>query len=284
MQLLTCLCGGREFTTVFAYRAPPPGEVRFDFGTTPYSREIRRCKHCGHYLSVHDIDMQVLYSGQYVDATYGGEGLKRAFDRIVNLPEDRSDNVGRVEHVSGFARRHFGKMLHAGYVPRVLDVGSGLCVFLHRFHKLTGWPCTALDPDRRAVAHASAVAGVDGLCADFMSAPNVGRFDLITFNKVLEHVVDPIAMLARARDHIVHGGLVYVELPDGEAAQGEGFGREEFYIDHHHVFSLESIRVLAEKAGFRCEEVERLREPSSKFTLRAFLTVAMPGTEPDHAR
>ena len=84
MQLLTCLCGSREFSTVFTYDNPPSGEVRFDFGSAPYAREIRRCANCGHFLSVHDIDMQALYSGQYVDATYGGNGLKRAFDRITD--------------------------------------------------------------------------------------------------------------------------------------------------------------------------------------------------------
>lgn len=277
MQLLTCLCGGCEFATVFTYRAPPPGEVRFDFGTTPYSREIRRCKHCGHYLSVHDIDMQVLYSGLYVDATYGDEGLKRAFDRIVALPEEKSDNVGRVEHVRQFCATHFAKILAADEMPRVLDVGSGLCVFLHRLHRLTGWPCTALDPDRRAAKHAGEAAGVVGRCADFMQADDLGRFDLVSFNKVLEHVADPVAMLARAHRCLAPGGAVYVELPDGEAAAADGAGREEFFIDHNHVFSPASMHELARAAGFHGLEIERLREPSTKYTLRAFMFPLMKG-------
>lgn len=225
-------------------------------------------------MSVHQMDMSGLYDGRYVDSTYGADGLKRAFDRIVGLRAGQSDNIGRVERVRQFCSVHFAKMLAGGAMPKVLDVGSGLCVFLYQLHKLTGWPCTALDPDLRAVAHARELANVDGVCADFMRAGDVGRFDLITFNKVLEHVKDPIAMLTRARDHLLPSGLVYIELPDGEDAQKEGFGREEFFIDHDHVFSLESTRVLAERAGFRCEAVERLREPSSKFTVRAFLSVA----------
>jgi SAM-dependent methyltransferase len=155
----------------------------------------------------------------------------------------------------------------------VLDVGSGLCVFLHGM-KAAGWRGTALDPDERAVAHAREVVGVDAICGDWMTAKIEGRYDLITFNKVLEHVVDPVAMLARARQGLTPGGMVYLELPDGEAAappRGEGFGREEFFIEHHHVFSLASVSLLAEKAGFSAVTVERLREPSTKYTLRAFL-------------
>lgn len=280
MQLLTCLCGSREFSTVFTYNSPPSGEVRFDFGSAPYSREIRRCVNCGHYLSVHDIDMQALYGGQYVDATYGGDGLKRAFDRITGLSEDKSDNVGRVRKVKDFCGEHFGKMLSMGGAPEVLDVGSGLCVFLHRLHRDTGWPCTALDPDQRAARHAIEVAGVKAICGDFLQARDLGHFDLITFNKVLEHVPDPVAMLARARAFLAPGGAVYVELPDGESAAAAGAGREEFFIDHHHIFSAQSMRILANVAGFDAPAIERLQEPSSKYTLRGFLTLVPAGGRP----
>ena len=273
MQVPSCLCGSQDFATVFTYHSAPPGEVQFDFGAVPYFRQILRCNRCGHFVSVHDIDMRALYTRHYVNATYGADGLRRAFDRIVSLQESASDNVGRVEGLREYCGQHFNKKLASGGVPTVLDVGSGLCVFLHRLHRLTGWPCTALDPDKRAAMHAIEVAGVGGMCADFMQSADIGRFDLITFNKVLEHVADPVAMLARAREHLMPGGLAYVELPDGEIARTEGYMREEFFIDHHHVFSLASIRTLAERAGFQCEHVERLREPSSKYTLRAFLTV-----------
>ena len=78
-------------------------------------------------------------------------------------------------------------------------------------------------------------------------------------------------MLRRAGPWLADGGLVYIELPDGEAASAEGFGREEFFIEHYHVFSASSIALLAARAGFRMLQVERLREPSTKFTLCGFL-------------
>ncbi|MBA3502719.1 MAG: class I SAM-dependent methyltransferase, partial [Deltaproteobacteria bacterium] len=84
------------------------------------------------------------------------------------------------------------------------------------------------------------------------------------------HVEDPIALLASAKS--VVNDFVYVELPDGEAAaREEGFGREEFFVEHFHVFSVASFAQLAERAGFEVDAIERLREPSSKYTLRAFL-------------
>lgn len=262
-----CICGHTAFDTVFDYHMPPAGEVRFEFSTNGYRRKVVRCRSCGHFLSVHDMDMAGLYGGQYVDATYR-EGLQRAYERVMALAPAQSDNAGRVARIVGFARKRWpeagpGKL-------SVLDVGSGLCVFLGRLMRETGWRCMALDPDARAAQHARETAGVEATCADFMRADALGTFDIVTFNKVLEHVEDPVAMLGRALRHLAPGGFVYVELPDGEAAQVEGPGREEFFIDHHHVFSAKSTRTLIGRAGFATTDVERLREPSSKFTLRAF--------------
>jgi hypothetical protein len=78
-------------------------------------------------------------------------------------------------------------------------------------------------------------------------------------------------MLRRARGCLAPGGFVYVEVPDGEAAADAGADREEFFVDHWHVFSPASLALLARQAGFRTIALERLREPSGKFTLRAFL-------------
>ena len=78
-------------------------------------------------------------------------------------------------------------------------------------------------------------------------------------------------MLARAREILEPGGFVYVELPDGEGAAREGYHREEFFIEHFHVFSFASFSLLATAAGFTLMSLERIREPSSKYTLRGFL-------------
>jgi hypothetical protein len=104
-----------------------------------------------------------------------------------------------------------------------------------------------------------------------MSVEGLGRYHLVTFNKVLEHVEDPIAMLGKSRANLLRGGFVYVEVPDGEMAEKGGKQREEFFIDHLHVFSFASTVCLSKRAGFAPVIVERLQEPSSKYTIRAFL-------------
>lgn len=266
MSTRVCLCGKSQFVLVHAYTRPPQGETRFLPDANRYRRTIWRCDQCGHFISVHDMNLQKLYEGAYVDASYGPDGLEEAFNRINALDETESDNANRVRRILGFSETHFSDRPGRS----VLDVGSGLCVFLYRMRE-AGWDCTAVDPDVRAVQHAEEVVGVRGVCGDFMTLSELGRFDLVTFNKVLEHVENPVAMLSRGRDFVGAEGVVYVELPDGECAAREGFQREEFFVEHLHVFSMDSMTRLAELAGYRVVSAERLREPSSKFTLRAFL-------------
>lgn len=256
------LCGSERLETAFRYEEPPEGETPFPLRAGErYQREYLRCANCGHFVAALELDLSRLYEGEYMDSTYAGDRLAKTFERIMGLPPEASDNVQRVERIQRFWH---------GAPGTLLDVGSGLGVFPARM-KAAGWSCTALDPDPRSVEHAKEVIGVQAVQADFATADGLGRFDLVTFNKVLEHVSDPAAMLARARSLLVEGGVVYVELPDGEAAADEGPGREEFFVEHLHVFSAASLALLAHRAGFRLLRQERVREPSTKYTLVAFL-------------
>ena len=267
---LRCPCDRRFDEQTFTYEAPPAGETAFELGTQPYKRRYLCCRLCGHWYSDHNMDLPNLYSGAYVDSTYG-DRMRQTFDRILALPPEKSDNAGRVARILTFAASFF----LPGKTPTLLDVGSGLGVFSYRM-KEAGWRCTALDPDPRASEHARTVVGVESVTGDFMAidAERLKTFDVITFNKVLEHVEDPVPLLTQAATRLNPGGFVYVEVPDGEAAAVKGPGREEFFIEHHHVFSVISLAMMTSRTGFRIEALERLREPSTKYTIRAFLVQA----------
>lgn len=257
-----------EARRVFVYTEPPPGEVGFKRpADQSYYREVWQFALSNHYVSCHNMQVATDYTGDYVSATYADDaGMLRTFQRIVALPPEKSDNAGRILRLREFAEKHF----HRATGISLLDVGAGLGVFPHVV-KQAGWECTALDPDQRAAQHIRENVGVKAICGNFMATENIGRFDIVTFNKVLEHVPDPVMMLRHAHDNLNPGGFVYLELPDGEMAAREGLGREEFFIEHLHIFSFASIALLANRAGFHPVVVERLQESSTKYTLRAFL-------------
>jgi hypothetical protein len=266
------ICLTADGECIFTFDKPPEKEIQLPASDTPYYREVHRCSNCGHYYGIHKIDLSTLYESEYVSATYGDQ-LRNTFDRIMALPPEKSDNAGRVDRIHVFAQQYFGERMVEGWQPSLLDVGSGLGVFPARMSAM-GWQCTALDPDSRQAAHAREVVGVEAVHGDFMKAKEIGQFNAITFNKVLEHVSEPALMLQRAHQFLDPIGFVYIELPDGEAAAAEGKirGNEEFTVDHLHVFSATSLSLLTTQAGFKVHTLERLQEPSGKYTLRAFLS------------
>lgn len=263
---LNCACGEQNRVLAFQYDAPPEGEARFQFEGA-YTRRYEACRICGHFFGAHDFDLSKLYEGAYVDATYqSSEGIAKVFNRIVSLPPERSDNAGRSARIDAFAKRRYG----SSKSRTLLDVGAGLGVFPYAMRNL-GWNVTALDPDSRAAQHIETTIGVSTIVGDFLKVETerVGQYDAITFNKVLEHIEDPTSFLDRARSLLKPQGFIYIEVPD-VAAAAEGPGREEFFIDHHHVFSLSSLTHLIEIAKLEVIRIERIREPSTKFTLFAF--------------
>ncbi|WP_205032056.1 class I SAM-dependent methyltransferase [Hwanghaeella grinnelliae] len=217
-------------------------------------------------MNVHAMDLEGIYDADYWDRTYGGTKMAETFERIMSLPPEKSDNRARVERVDGVARA----MASLPAPGDLLDVGSGLAVFPAAMRE-KGWSCVALDPDARGAQHARDRAGVQAVAGDFMRVDLDKHFDLITFNKVLEHVLDPVAMLTRAAGFLKTNGVVYVELPDGEGAIVESAGREEFFVEHYDAYSVASLSLLAVQAGLQVDLIERVREPSTKYTLRAFL-------------
>ena len=53
-------------------------------------------------------------------------------------------------------------------------------------------------------------------------------------------MTSPVEM-RKAKNILAPGGFVYTELPDGTMAIKDSLQREEFYIEHLHVFSMASV-------------------------------------------
>ena len=169
-----CLCNGNSFKQIFSYNAPPEGEVLFQFNKSlPYERKVIKCNFCGHFLSIHDMDTKSFYTQDYVTSTYKNEeGLFKKFEQIISLPISKSDNFGRVKRINDFSKKYFSPEKFNKKKPQILDVGSGLCVFLYEMKK-HGWNCVALDPDERNVRHAKKNIQIESICNDFMNINNI---------------------------------------------------------------------------------------------------------------
>ena len=259
------LCGGTRASLCEIVRSRPQGEV--DYGVAPekYLRRIFRCEVCDVFFNDHDPLPDGFYSGHYNESSYGAQ-FRARFDRIMALPPEKSDNKQRARRLHEFLQRRGQLPAHT----KVLDVGSGLGVFPAEISHF-GYLTHAVDPDPRSVAHMKTVGVEHAWVGSVEAIPSEEAFDLITLNKVLEHVETPLRMLTQLCASLSERGLIYLELPDGEAAAAaEGFiSRQEFFMSHWTVFGPSSLRWLVEHADLRIVEMRRIHEPSDKYTIYA---------------
>ncbi len=136
---------------------------------------------------------------------------------------------------------------------RLLDVGGGrgdLGVTL----AARGWRVTSIDPSEAACAEARQ-RGVDSEAGTLTALPErvAGPYDAIVFQHSLEHVVDPSADLAIARELLADGGLVLITLPNFGSWQARRFGPAWFHLDlprHRTHFTPRGLEALLQRSGF----------------------------------
>jgi 2-polyprenyl-3-methyl-5-hydroxy-6-metoxy-1,4-benzoquinol methylase len=155
-----------------------------------------------------------------------------------------------------YAQRYelFERLLPANR-RRLLDVGSGPGVFLEH-GRSRGWAVRGVEPSSQAAAHARA-NGLDITQAflDERVASELGTFDVVHMNEVLEHLPDPRAILQLVDRLLNPGGLVALMVPNDysplQAALRDACGFAPWWLaPPHHVnyFDVASIqRLLSER-------------------------------------
>lgn len=97
-----------------------------------------------------------------------------------------------------------------------------------------------------------------GDVAEMLARDDLGRFDCVIAADVLEHLVDPWAVLARAADLLEGGGTAVVSLPNVqylktfmELAKGSWPTEDAGLFDRTHLrwFTMRDARSLLEQAG-----------------------------------
>ena len=143
----------------------------------------------------------------------------------------------------------------------ILDVGCGEGLFLE-LAKQNGWQVHGTDVSAYATEFASKRLGQNVFCGEIWDAEfNEQGFDVITLWHVLEHTTSPMRTLQEVRKVLKPGGLLALAVPNlndrmmqavyrivkGRKPRLFSIGDKEIHLFH---FSVRSLRLLLEKAGF----------------------------------
>ena len=169
---------------------------------------------------------------------------------------------------------------------RLLDVGCGAGVFLDLARE-RGWNVVGIELSERHATHARTTFGLDVRRSDFLEADlPAASFAAVTMWDFLEHVLDPRAVLARARRLLAPGGVLLVFTIDSSsffngtadvlyrASAGRAVRPLELLYDarHNYYFTKPSLERLLGGSGF---QVERWR--SDRAYLGRWLSEPAPG-------
>lgn len=257
--------------TKYSYKSPPKNETPYNFKNQKYYREFKKCKKCGHFFNLHNLNLKNLYKEHYLDITYKNIKLmKKAFRKIILLPYKKSDNKNRITRLTRLIKSEINKNFKK---INILDIGSGLGVFPYELKK-KNFKVDAVEVDSRTIKYLKKFTGVKSYKHNFLKSKknNLPTYNLITLNKVLEHVKDPTKMLINVKKNLKKDGYLYIELPDSKA-QIIGKNAGEFEVEHFHVFSRKSASKLLHLSGFKIISLKSIIEPSKKYTIYAFAKI-----------
>ena len=137
---------------------------------------------------------------------------------------------------------------------RLLDVGCGDGSQLARLAAM-GWQVEGQEVD---VAAAEQARCRHGLRVHLGALQEIrlpeATFDAVTLSHVIEHVHDPVALLKECHRILKPGGILIAVTPNGNSFLHRRFGACWRGLEpprHLHLFAPNTLRQIAEQAGFR---------------------------------
>lgn len=269
------ICQGALGEVCMEFHEPDEREKRAGISSEDYKRAYFHCDNCGSFqstLNFQEIESDVYHANYYEQIDEGS--ISRKFNLVMGLPSEKSDNAQRVKRVLSnieFYRENLKLMPGSNH----LDVGCGTGVFLAKLMQYSiELTSTALEPDQSACSHLKEVLpdSVKVLAQVVRPGFSEEKYDLITMNRVLEHMPQPREVLQILNNSLKDHGLIYIEVPD--VLTLEVFGKEDgaFSSDHLNIYSPEGLFRILEDTGFTVLNTQRVQDPSGKLTLFAVAT------------
>lgn len=153
---------------------------------------------------------------------------------------------------------------------RVLEVGAGAGAVMAPLQKRFPQACFSGLELCQASAAAARTAGHDVHAVDVHDW-NDGLYDIIYAVAVLEHVPSPTEFLARLRELLAPGGLLFLTQPTQDVPS-----YDILFNDHLHHFRSDHLSGYATKLGFRECGCVVGHELMPNFSLHAWKKIASP--------
>ncbi len=274
------LCGANLEKTLLEITKPDRFEQFVGVRANNYQRFWMECPNCGAANNILDQDVREKLeelSASYYEVDLPGEDIPNKFQKIMSLPPKASDNAGRVLRITNFLQNWYDSLKNNDLRSRkAMDIGAGIGVFLSRFLSEVNkpnktWSALAVEPDPNAAQHLRSLDQFEVFEGVFKGQLNLGDFDLVTLNKIIEHVENPIHLLKDITSVLnSNSGLAYIEVPDKLTIGNRVDTDNILGALHYHLYDPLSLSMLLSNSGLHPIQINRIVEPSGKITIYAF--------------
>ena len=203
---------------------------------------ISKCDECGHGY------VWPVPPAEFIDAIYRNDLYYGGSVDSIGFHDYASLEAARRRMYT----RHLSRIEAQVTRGHILDVGCATGDFL-KVARSRGWHVYGVDPSAaRGLVEAAGIALVGTTVHD--AQVKEGQLDAITFWDVLEHLPNPVADLARARQLLRPGGVLALTVPDAANFVARLSGRRWFGYktagEHLQFFTQASLRRALERAQF----------------------------------
>ena len=159
----------------------------------------------------------------------------------------------------------------------LLDIGCGTG-WTSSIWQRVGAEVTGLEPSPRRAAVAKERHGLRILQSSIEELRSEKKYDVIVMRHVLEHIADPLPVLASIRGHLDEKGIAVIIVPNINCIGRYLFGARWTWVLPWHCdfFSPRSMRYLMKRSGF--DVVKLYQMPSPLWYPQSFLRL-IPGSE-----
>jgi SAM-dependent methyltransferase len=184
--------------------------------------KLTRCSSCGHVIQNPQPDAQELNAAYSVSEGYAAY---RAAWQEAGWPIWKFLRIWTMRRRMAWIKRY-------GVGSEMLDVGCGAGDFVVAAQR-AGWRMKGVEYNDSIVKMIVTKLGCEVRVGEL--TPGLweeGRFDMVTFWNVLEHIPDPLQDLSIAASYLHQGGRVILNLPTRQAAEnGLWFGQYWSILD-----------------------------------------------------
>jgi len=233
--------------------------------STPQKEHESLCRVCGSYrtrpiwkVGKYDVSVCMDCSAKLVMNPPGLQELTTHY-AAVSDPAYYDENRQQLDYFYQKLSAMVRKMRPHG--KKVFDVGCSRGWFLDA---MSGWDCHGNEINEFEANEAKKRHGNKIVRGPFETCPSYPEpFDVVTIQDVLDHFIDPVAIVRKTASMLSPGGLMVIKVHDFSCLWAKVRGKKFYAVIppcHLTYFTRRALQILCEKHGFRIDQMRHFSQ------------------------